>query len=237
MIFDTGREPIFVLLLSFIITFMLARAYTRIARIRGWGSASFGGVHAHHLVFGLVIAFLAAGLEFAFAPDPGLLQVLLAAAFGAGAALVLDEFALVFHLEDVYWEKEGRKSVDAVVIGLLLGFLFLLHTKPLGINASESAKIVTLAIILNLIFVCIAALKGKFLVATFGVFVPLLAQVGALRLAEPGSIWAHKWYDPRGAKMKKSKKRYIAYEKKWRPKKERLWDILGGKAELPLLRK
>ena len=41
---------------------------------------------------------------------------LLAIAFGIGAALVLDEFALVLRLADVYWEPEGRESIDAVVL-------------------------------------------------------------------------------------------------------------------------
>jgi hypothetical protein len=44
------------------------------------------------------------------------------AAYGAGAALTLDEFALWLNLEDVYWAKQGRESIDAVVLfGSLLG--------------------------------------------------------------------------------------------------------------------
>ena len=31
-----------------------------------------------------------------------------AAVFGLGTALVLDEFALILHLRDVYWANEGR---------------------------------------------------------------------------------------------------------------------------------
>jgi hypothetical protein len=41
---------------------------------------------------------------------------LVAILFGIGAALTLDEFALWLHLEDVYWAKQGRDSIDAVVI-------------------------------------------------------------------------------------------------------------------------
>ena len=36
--------------------------------------------------------------------------------FGIGTGLTLDEFALWLNLKDVYWEKEGRKSIDAVII-------------------------------------------------------------------------------------------------------------------------
>ena len=36
--------------------------------------------------------------------------------YGVGAALTLDEFALWLNLEDVYWEREGRASIDAVML-------------------------------------------------------------------------------------------------------------------------
>ena len=40
--------------------------------------------------------------------------------FGIGAALTLDEFALWLNLKDVYWEKEGRRSIDAVIFAAVL---------------------------------------------------------------------------------------------------------------------
>ena len=55
---------------------------------------------------------------------------MLAVLFGAGAALTLDEFALWLHLEDVYWSREGRSSVDAVLIALVVGALLLLGANP-----------------------------------------------------------------------------------------------------------
>jgi hypothetical protein len=58
--------------------------------------------------------------------------VLLAVLFGIGAALVLDEFALLLRLADVYWEPEGRESIDAVVLagGLCLWYLLGLGFWP-----------------------------------------------------------------------------------------------------------
>jgi hypothetical protein len=51
---------------------------------------------------------------------------LLAVLFGVGAALTLDEFALWLNLEDVYWAKQGRSSVDAVIVfATLLGMILL----------------------------------------------------------------------------------------------------------------
>lgn len=234
LIYDTGREPAFVMLVAFIITYILTRGYTRIARKTGWGSANFGGVHTHHMVFGLVMAFVAGALVFGFVPDTsGSFFLLLAALFGVGAALVLDEFALIFHLQDVYWEKEGRKSVDATVLGLLFACLFLLHATPFGTTGQDSGWLIFTLIVMYLPFVIIAALKGKLFMAIFGVFSPILAIIGAIRLAEPDSIWAHKFYKPKGKKITRSKKRYAAYEVKWRPRKEKLWDILGGKTGRP----
>ena len=43
---------------------------------------------------------------------------LVATAYGAGLALIVDEFALLLDLQDVYWAKQGRQSVD-LAIGLI----------------------------------------------------------------------------------------------------------------------
>ena len=51
----------------------------------------------------------------------------MAVLFGIGAALTIDEFALWLYLDDVYWEKEGRYSVDAIIIvALILTITFIL---------------------------------------------------------------------------------------------------------------
>ena len=36
--------------------------------------------------------------------------------FGVAAALTLDEFALWLNLRDVYWEREGRESFEALAL-------------------------------------------------------------------------------------------------------------------------
>lgn len=235
-IYNNGHETTLVMLVAFVVTFILARTYTRIARIRGWRSAFIAGVHTHHLVFGVIGSFSAAALEFTLQPT-GAGKLILAALFGGGAALVLDEFALAVHLQDVYWEKEGRKSVDAVVIGAAFGLLFLLRTAPFGHSNKLPFILLTTIQIINLAFVVSAALKGKIYLAIFGVFIPILAILGALRLAEPDSIWARNFYDRGGDKMRISLGRYAEYERVWRPRKEFLWDIVGGKAGRPIRRK
>ncbi len=66
--------------------------------------------------------------------------------YGVGAALTLDEFALWLNLEDVYWERQGRESIDAVIlfgaflsIGLWGGPFFhaLLKTATRGGSGNE----------------------------------------------------------------------------------------------------
>lgn len=232
-IYETGREPALVMMVAFLITYVLTRGYTRIARVRGWGSANVGGVHMHHLIVGLVLAFGAGAAQFAYTPEEGFLELLLAAAFGTGAALVLDEFALVFHLNDVYWEEEGRKSVDAVVLGVIFGAIFLLHAAPLGQDTDGPRWFLTVLLTIHLGFVLVCALKGKLYLATFGVFVTWLAWIGAFRLAEPDSIWARHRYPPGSKKRRRSEERYARYEARWRPRKERAWDIIGGKTGRP----
>src|SRR2546430_1236915 len=117
------------MLVAFILTYAGTRFYTRMGRRRGWGSGSVGGVHLHHLVPGVVMSLAAGGLVIAFEPG-GIALGLLAAAFGAGAALTLDEFAMLLHLDDVYWTQQGRLSIDACVTAVAFLGLALLAASP-----------------------------------------------------------------------------------------------------------
>lgn len=82
-----------------------------------WGNISTGGQHLHHYNFG--IATLAGvGLIAVRGDERAVGHPAVAAAYGAGTALIADEFALLLDLRDVYWAKEGRLSVD-VCLGIL----------------------------------------------------------------------------------------------------------------------
>jgi hypothetical protein len=76
-----------------------------------------GGLHIHHLVWGILLLLLV-GYVWLLEIGVGSSWVasLSAVAFGVGAALALDEFALWLNLRDVYWEQQGRQSIDAVLI-------------------------------------------------------------------------------------------------------------------------
>jgi hypothetical protein len=105
---------------SFYITFATVRAITHAIRAeRGpFRNITPGGRHIHHMTFG-IIGLLVVGylwmLEIGI-DDNRRSSRTTAAAYGAGAALTLDEFALWLDLEDVYWAKQGRQSIDAVVL-------------------------------------------------------------------------------------------------------------------------
>lgn len=234
-IYQTGRQPAFVMMLAFIVTFIIARGYTRLARVYGWGSVSVGDVHTHHLVFGLITAFTAGAAIIGFTPaDTSGWFLFLSTLFGVGVALALDEFALVFHLQDVYWEREGRKSIDAIVLALIFGSFFLLRITPFETDTNETGWILVAVIAINLAIVVLAALKGKIYLALFGLFIPFMALVATVRLAEPDSVWSRYFYKNKAKKCAKAKRRYEQYEKVWRVRKERAWDFIGGKPGRPI---
>ena len=120
---ETPRERLFLASLAFFITFATARLIAHAIR-GGFGpfhDLSAGATHIHHLVWGILL-LLAVGYGWLVQIGTGearssiIVSRLTAILYGAGAALTLDEFALWLHLRDVYWTREGRKSVDAALL-------------------------------------------------------------------------------------------------------------------------
>jgi hypothetical protein len=229
-VYRAGREPLFFLLLAFLLTFVAARTYTRVGRARGWKSGSVLGVHLHHLVPGIIACLVAGTAIIAFRPG-GNSMLALSTLFGVGTALTLDEFALILHLDDVYWTEAGRSSIEATLIGFTLAALCLLTTAPLEVDPGKDVPHWVLGgiIAVNTSFALIAFLKGKLKLGTFGIFVPGLAILGAWRLAKPGSVWAHSFYGP--AKLDRSRARSaLQRDRYWRV--GRLYDLIGGAPHL-----
>ena len=230
---QTGRSPALWALVGFLVTFALVRTVTRRIRARqGEQTAEagpvkdvyIGGVHVHHQVWGILLVLVSGLLTFRFRPESPWIDVL-ALLFGAGAALTLDEFALWFHLDDVYWTTEGRKSIDAILVGGALGGAILLGVSPIG-STNESnlpAWLYSILVATHLAFALVCVLKGKLATGILGIVVPLLAWIGATRLAKPGSFWARRRY--RGTKLERSQRRFgPAYQ----ARHDRLRDLLGG---------
>jgi len=121
---NEARERLFLASVGFLVTFAIVRGITYLIRV-GVGpfhNVTSGGLHIHHLVWGILILLL---VGYVWLVELGVgsswVASLTALAYGVGAALTLDEFALWLNLRDVYWERAGRQSVDAVLIfaGLL----------------------------------------------------------------------------------------------------------------------
>jgi hypothetical protein len=112
---------------AFVVTFGMARGITHWLK-SGHGPASggfsAGGRHLHHYNFGIALLGTvgAVGLRGA---DRHRHHPVTAAAYGTGWALIVDELALLLDLQDVYWAKDGRKSVDAATGVIALGGLYL----------------------------------------------------------------------------------------------------------------
>jgi hypothetical protein len=227
-VYDAGREPAFLMLIAFILTYAGTRFYTRMGRRRGWGSGSVGGVHLHHLVPGVVMSLAAGGLVIAF--EPGAVPLgLLAIMFGAGSALTLDEFAMLLHLDDVYWTQEGRLSIDACLTAVAFLGLALLATSPFEQSGDEQGRWAAVAAIAtDGVLVVVAMMKGKLKMGLIGIVVPPVALVGALRLAKPRSIWARLLYPKSGRRVRRSLARYERREKRWTGRRNRLYDLVGG---------
>jgi hypothetical protein len=212
----------FVLLASFLVSFLFIRTSARLMRspkVPWWpGSVTTeGGLHLHHLVWGIVLMLSAGFLEFATSPLSPWNEIL-AGMFGVGAGFTLDEFALWIYLRDVYWAEEGRSSFDAVVIAALIGGLVVLGVSPFDLpDNGSSISAVALAVLTAVLLTSLAILKGKPLIGLVGLFVPPISLVGAVRLASPTSRWARRRYDPGGRKMARAQARWqrIARRRRW----------------------
>jgi hypothetical protein len=237
-VYEPGKEALFLVFVSFLVAFFLTRLYTRQARIRSWGSASIGGVHLHHAVPGVVLVLIGGLLSFTPWGNGTPAQELLAIAFGVGAGFILDEFALLFYLRDVYWAEQGRSSIDAVIIGTSIGGILLLTASPFDVEAADynGARIaVFTTIAVNYLLALICFVKGKPIIGAIGLLIPLVAFVGAIRLAKPHSPWSRWFYDPdrgekrwrarRAAKLRRAQRRY-----EWLGRFERdVTDVIGGR--------
>jgi hypothetical protein len=210
-VYDEGKEPLLFLLLAFLVTFALVRVYTRVARNRGWGSASAGGVHLHHMVPGVILMGLSGLVAFSQFGDEEIVFEVVAIVFGIGGALTLDEFAMLLHLKDVYWSQEGRTSIDALIMGVALAGLFLVSSAPFDANSRhpDDPKAGFFAFLAcNVVFAIITFLKKKPFLGVFAIFIPPVGWVAAVRLAKPDAPWAHVFYDPdRGRAARRAKRR------------------------------
>jgi hypothetical protein len=232
---DSGKWPLMLCFVSFVLTFLLTRLITRLIRA---GHGPFGnvvtasGTHIHHAVPGLILlvvgSFVAVGSATA---GIGVWFGIAAVMIGAGVSLVLDEFALILHLQDVYWSNEGRLSVNLVSLtAAYLGFA-LTGLSPIGVDNVGDGEFVfrlgaVAAIVLHASLVLACVLKGKYRLSVLALPIPAVAVAGAVRLARPGSVWARRWYSP--ARAARARERATRFDDRWRPAIDRWDSLLGG---------
>ncbi len=237
-IIEPGKLPMLLCLGAFVLTFILTRAITRMIRA-GVGpfknNVSSGGLHIHHAVPGILLLIFGSLMAIR-GPDSPWLEIA-AVIVGVGTSLILDEFALILHLEDVYWTEEGRVSVElAGLTAACIGFV-MLGTSPLGVDDLEAYELSIRLTVLTglliqgaLIFICL--LKGKYRAALISCFVPLVAWFCAIRLARPTSWWARHLYKGKH-KEKKAIARAAKFDARWDPKWRWLSDLIAGSPSEP----
>src|SRR5579862_324538 len=233
-----GKLPLMLCFLAFVVTFVVTRTITRMIR-DGRGpfrnQVTAGGTHIHHSVPGIILliigAFTAVG-----GPDSLGWRSFAAVAVGIGTSLVLDEFALILHLQDVYWSGEGQLSVEAVSLTAACLGLALVGFSPFGItdidNIELTLRLTATGILVAdgvLSFICV--LKGKYRTALFGLFLPLVGLIGAVRLARPSSIWARHRY--RGERLDRATRRAADFDRRWAPLQSDWENFVGGRPSQP----
>ena len=226
-ILGRGRLPLVCCLVAFILTFFVTRTFVRYIRHRAnrgvppkwWEPRNIhiGKMHIHHVVVGVLLVMISGVTLVALSVTGNELEYTASAiVFGIGAALVLDEYALILHLSDVYWEEDGRTSVDAVFAAVAVGGLLVLGLHPflffisLWQDTTHSVLLragVVFAMVLTLPLAVLVVLKGKVWTGLIGMFFVPLLFIGAIRLSRPQAPWARWLYMSRLDKMARALQR------------------------------
>ncbi|MGW0733261.1 hypothetical protein [Streptomyces sp. NPDC002851] len=236
-IVEPGKLPLLLALLAFVLSFLVTRVITRMIRAgRGpFRNVRTGELHIHHVVPGIVLTIIG-GFGSVASGRHNVGSSVSAVIFGLGAGLVLDEFALILHLDDVYWTEAGRKSVELVVLTAAVVALVLGGFLPFGVNELTTEErhnraVVVMNTALNFFLALVALGKGKPRVALIGVLVPFVALFGAVRLARPGSPWAKLFYKNRPHARAKAGLRAFHHDRRWAGPSRRFQDFIAGRPD------
>ena len=250
-IVETGHVPLFCFFVAVVISFGLVRLSVRLIRAHARKrprNVKPDRAYVHHMVYGVVL-MVGGGVAGYVVPARAVAaESATAAVFGIGTALVLDEFALILHFEDVYWSQEGRASIDAVFVALAVTAMLLFRLRPdLGIERALRHGLTggwsplvavgaSVLVLLTLAIVVIALLKGKIWTGLLGLFVPpliVVVAIAAVRLARPHSPWA-RWRYHDGPQAQEKMARAHNRERKHLARLGiRLQNLIGGLPDAP----
>jgi hypothetical protein len=232
-VLDADKWPLMLCFVAFVLTFLATRLVTRLIRA---GRGPFGdvvtssGTHIHHSIPGVILLIIGAFVAVANAGTSAWFGVA-AVMIGAGVSLVLDEFALILHLEDVYWAEEGRLSVNLVSLTAAYLGLALTGLSPIGVDhvgggelAVRLTAIAFVALHGFLVLVCVA--KGKYRLAVVALPVPVFAFIGSIRMARPRSFWARRFYS--GQRVAAASTRAARFDARWGTVLHRWDNLVGG---------
>ena len=181
-------------------------------------------MHIHHLIWGIGLVLTCGFLGLTTSPQ-GMAHDGRPRASASVPGSMLDEFALALYLQDVYWAKEGRASLDAVIVAATLSLLVVLGIAPLDLHDGIDPGWVAAAVAgLNLGASVLAIIKGKPFVGLVGIFLTPVALGGAIRLARPGSEFARRHYPQASAKARRATDR----DARWTARRTNWLDRLGG---------
>lgn len=231
---EPGKLPSLVLFAAFVLTWLIVRAITRSIRA-GTGhlhNVDAGGAHLHHSTPGIILMTVGAVMSVSVEPAAPWREIS-AAVIGIGASLVFDEFAMILHLTDDYWQVEGRQSVEAVGLVTACLALVAIGFSPFGVDdvgaAESSVRIGALGVVvITLAAVIVCVDKGKYRLSLIAVFLPPVAVVGAIRLARPTSRWDRRRFAHRPAERARAAARANAFDRRWNPMWRRIGDALAG---------
>jgi hypothetical protein len=240
---ESGRLPLFWFFAGVVVGFLFIRLSVRMIRaeVKWWpGNVKPGGLHIHHVVFGVIFMLTGGIAGIAVSSGYSAWNSVCAAVFGVGSALVLDEFALILHLDDVYWQERGRTSIDAVFVAVALTGLLVLGLKPVAVDdvlfaRQEGESWIIGAVIgaFHLGLAVITLLKGKIWTGLLGLFIPVFLYVGAWRLARPESPWARWRYKKKPGKRARAEYRENRFRRPIIKGKIWLQEFLAGRHDLP----
>lgn len=213
-IVDSGRLAGFIFFVFLLGTFGFIRTSTWMIRkqVSWWpGNVEVGGTHVHHLVWGICAMMICGYVGVVHQPDSPWWEIV-TALFAIGMGLALDEFALWVELKDVYWSKDGRKSIDAMIVAACAAGILLVGFSSWVTLSDELADSVFAGVgafgLIGIVIALVNAAKEKLWWALASLIFWPAGAVPALRLAKPHSIWARRFY--RDGRRREAEARYPA---------------------------
>src|ERR1700730_3704607 len=190
---DGYKGPLLLSFVAFVVTFVTTRTITRLIRA-GKGpfhNVSNGGVHMHHSTPG-VAPLMLGGFTAVGSPPLSVVTYIAGVLVGIGASLVLDEFAMIFRLQDVYWSQEGQLSVTIVTLAAACIGLAAVGVSPVKLddlpgNVAAVRIGAVVVLLFHFVVVAITALKGKYPTALIGLFISPVAWRARHRRGRAGA--------------------------------------------------